>query len=369
MMAAVCGINLWTSLSLFSVLVVANRVDNGQRREYACEVSAMKSLKGTINSVWTIVVMGDDDKSVLVLLNVLKNNCLTHGDYSSCVVDSADPRGSRVRVLVADLREGEHRKYGCDVKAFTARGQTSEFSRFIVVSRPRLEVHQFRGFPSLQEVECSGRELGAEVDLLSLSIYRVGEQGSLGTLHVIKNSCFTQSQYASCSLSPEDSRQSSVRVLVADLKDGESRQYGCEAVVINAKGKTNASVWIAAVRRRLSARHFKGLPEIQEVECRPENLQAGMKLLSLTLYRADDKSVLVLLNVLNDNCLTHGDYSSCVVDSVDPRGSRVRVLVADLPEGENRKYGCDVKAFTARGQTSEFSRFIVVSRPSELFLW
>ena len=90
-----------------------------------------------------------------------------------------------------------------------------------------------------------------------------------------------------------------------------------------------------------------------------------MKLLSIEIYTADDKSVLVLLNILNDNCLTHGDYSSCVIDSNQSRKSKVRVLVADLKEGESRRYGCDVKAFTARGKTTKFTKSIVVTRTSE----
>jgi len=95
-------------------------------------------------------------------------------------------------------------------------------------------------------------------------------------------------------------------------------------------------------------------------------MEADLKLLSLSLYRFSDKSILALLNVYTNNCLTHGEYSSCAIDKSDPRNSNVRVLVADLEEGESRTYGCDVKAFTSRGETTKTTKSIVVTRLSEL---
>ena len=110
-------------------------------------------------------------------------------------------------------------------------------------------MRDFKGFRSLQEVECTGRDLNPEMDLLSLSVFRMSDSAALGTLHVIKNSCFTHSDFSSCSIDLKDSRQSRLRILVADLSEGESRQYGCEASVINAKGRTNTSVWTVVVTR------------------------------------------------------------------------------------------------------------------------
>lgn len=116
----------------------------------------------------------------------------------------------------------------------------------------------------------------------------------------------------------------------------------------------------------LTSSTFKNIPEIQEVECWPGNMESDLKLLSLSLYRVSDKSVLALLNVYTNNCLTHGEYSSCVIDASDPRKSKVRVLVADLQEGESRTYGCDVKAFTSRGETTKSTKSVLVTRRSEL---
>ena len=52
-------------------------------------------------------------------------------------------------------------------------------------------MRDFKGLHSLQEVECTGSDLKPEVDLLSLSMFRISDNAVLGTLHVIKNSCFT----------------------------------------------------------------------------------------------------------------------------------------------------------------------------------
>ena len=116
----------------------------------------------------------------------------------------------------------------------------------------------------------------------------------------------------------------------------------------------------------MSASNFKDIPQLQEVECWPGNLEADMKLLSLSLYRVRDESVLALLNVLTNSCLTHGEFSSCTLDTSEPRKSKVRVLVADLEEGESRTFGCDVKAFTSRGESTKTSTSLVVTRHSEL---
>jgi len=112
-----------------------------------------------------------------------------------------------------------------------------------------LIVRDFKGLHSLQEVECTGRDLKPEVDLLSLSMFKISDNAVLGTLHVIKNSCFTHTDFSSCYIDPVHSRQSRLRILVSDLEEGESRQYGCEANAINTKGRTNTSVWTVVVTR------------------------------------------------------------------------------------------------------------------------
>ena len=107
----------------------------------------------------------------------------------------------------------------------------------------------FKGFQSLQEVECTGRDLKADVDLLSLSMFRMSDSSVLGTLHVIKNSCFTRSDFSSCHIDLENSRKSKLRLLVSDLSEGESREYACKANAINTLGESEISTWNILVSR------------------------------------------------------------------------------------------------------------------------
>ena len=113
---------------------------------------------------------------------------------------------------------------------------------------------------------------------------------------------------------------------------------------------------------------FRGFPSLQEVECWAGHLEAEVKLLSLKLYNVADDTLLAYLNTLTNECMTFLEYSSCDIDTSDTRQSRLRVLVADLKEGESRTYGCKTSSFrsTEEAKTSTWS--IVVRRNSELLL-
>lgn len=115
----------------------------------------------------------------------------------------------------------------------------------------------------------------------------------------------------------------------------------------------------------MTARDFKGIPSIQEVECWGEGLKPEVKLLSLKLYRVSDNYELGSLNILTKNCLTHSEYSSCYVNSSDTHKSRLRVLVPDLKEEENREYECKALALGPSGDGEEVVWSIMVMRPSE----
>ena len=105
------------------------------------------------------------------------------------------------------------------------------------------------GFHSLQEVECTGRGLKPEVDVMSLSLFRTTDKFVLATLNVFKNSCFTHTDFSSCYIDQSDSRKSRLRILVSDLEEGESRKYGCKANIIDTRGETTSSNWSILVSR------------------------------------------------------------------------------------------------------------------------
>ena len=115
----------------------------------------------------------------------------------------------------------------------------------------------------------------------------------------------------------------------------------------------------------MSVANFKGFSSLQEVECWAGHLPAEVKLVSLKLYALSDNSVLAYLNTLTSECITHGAYSSCVIDTSATRRSRLRVLVADLGEGEGRSYGCKAGTFRSGEEPKTDTWSIFVKRISE----
>ena len=115
----------------------------------------------------------------------------------------------------------------------------------------------------------------------------------------------------------------------------------------------------------MAVRNFKGFESLQEIECWAGHLETEMKLLSLKMYAISDSSVLAYLNTLTNECVTYGEYSSCFIDTVSTRKSRLKVLVADLAEGESREYGCKASVFRSGEEAQTTSWSIVVKRMSE----
>ena len=115
----------------------------------------------------------------------------------------------------------------------------------------------------------------------------------------------------------------------------------------------------------MSVRNFKGFSSLQEVECWAGHLETEVKLVSLKLYTISDNSVLAYLNTVTNECITHGAYSSCFIDIAASRKSRLKVLVADLKEGESRSYGCKASSFRSGEEPKTDTWSISVKRFSE----
>ena len=116
----------------------------------------------------------------------------------------------------------------------------------------------------------------------------------------------------------------------------------------------------------LRARSFYGLRHITEVECSGDGLPASADLLSIVLYDADTNRVLASVNYAERKCVTSGGFTSCLVDSVNSRNTRVRMLIDDLRAEEVRTYGCDVSIFKAGERSTYVSWSLAVERPSKL---
>ena len=118
-----------------------------------------------------------------------------------------------------------------------------------------MTVHDFLGFPSLQEVECSGGRVSRGADVLSLTLYKVPDNAVLANVKTFKNTCKTFSQFSSCTITPGDSSQSSVRTLVADLEEGESATLGCNVTIVQENGHPTVYSWSILVHRKSKWRY------------------------------------------------------------------------------------------------------------------
>ena len=117
------------------------------------------------------------------------------------------------------------------------------------------------------------------------------------------------------------------------------------------------------------SRVFKGIPSLQEVECSGRSLEPEMKLLSLQIHRLSDSKALASLNIYLNACVTLGDFSSCLIDSVDTHNSRLMVLVDDLSEGERRGYGCTVVTVKSFGTPRTSNWTLYIKRNSKCFCY
>ncbi|KAK7488929.1 hypothetical protein BaRGS_00019886, partial [Batillaria attramentaria] len=117
----------------------------------------------------------------------------------------------------------------------------------LTTSSRGMTVRNFHGIESLQEVECWGGALGAEVTLYSLKIFTIPGQEVVAFAQPFTNNCVTFAEFSSCSIDTSDTRKSRVRVLVPDLEDGESRTYGCNATSFKSFDHYKFSTWSLVV--------------------------------------------------------------------------------------------------------------------------
>ena len=111
-------------------------------------------------------------------------------------------------------------------------------------------MRDFRNISSIKEVECSGVTLRPEISLLSLKTFRVANNTVTAYLNTLKNECITLDEYSSCVIDSSSTRRSRLRFLVHDLKEGESREYGCTANSFKSLEDTRTWTWTVTVRRK-----------------------------------------------------------------------------------------------------------------------
>ncbi|XP_025101726.1 uncharacterized protein LOC112568586 isoform X14 [Pomacea canaliculata] len=118
-------------------------------------------------------------------------------------------------------------------------------------SRTGLSFHDYRNISSIHEVECWGGVLGDEVRVFSLVLFRSLDHSVLAYVNPLANECFTYGEFASCSIVSGDTRKSKLRTLVADLEEGEGREYGCNVTSFKSVAHLPTVVtWSVMVRRK-----------------------------------------------------------------------------------------------------------------------
>jgi hypothetical protein len=113
-----------------------------------------------------------------------------------------------------------------------------------------MTVRNFQGISMLKEVECSGATLSQEVELLtSLALFRPTDNTALVYLNFVKQECKTFNEYSSCSIDASDSKRSSVKTLLADLREGETLVIACNVTALQGIGHSPRFTWTIPVHR------------------------------------------------------------------------------------------------------------------------
>ncbi|PVD27102.1 hypothetical protein C0Q70_12253 [Pomacea canaliculata] len=329
-----------TRNSVLRILVAD--LEEEETRQYGCNATGLTAIGHSHALSWTVWVRRrSDDNKELAYVNPYTGECVTFHEFSSCRVDSSNTRNSRVRTLVADLEDGHSTVLGCNVTYFKSRENTQTVTWKVQVTVKRLSFHDYRNISSIHEVECWGGVLGDEVRVFSLVLFRSLDHSVLAYVNPLANECFTYGEFASCSIVSGDTRKSKLRTLVADLEEGEGREYGCNVTSFKSVAHLPTVVtWSVMVRRSMKSQFFRNITSLQEVECSGAELQSEVKLLFLKMIKLSDSSVLAFVNPQSHECLTYEEFSSCVIDAVDSKKTRLKILVSDLEEGESRLYGC-----------------------------
>lgn len=112
------------------------------------------------------------------------------------------------------------------LSTFTVKSDASFFSGGMIV-------RDFKGIPSLQEVECSARAISRPVLMCSIKLFKQSNNELLVKLTSSENTCKTYTEFASCTLiSSGDRRGSAVRTLVSDWSRGRSIGLGCNGTCV-----------------------------------------------------------------------------------------------------------------------------------------
>lgn len=105
----------------------------------------------------------------------------------------------------------------------------------------------FEGLPNVVEVECSGRGLGANIELFSMTLYSIVGDVVLASVSLNKNECGTSSSFSACFIDNKDPFNTRLKTLVVDLKSDEERNYGCN-ISMKSGGRPAILNWAVSAK-------------------------------------------------------------------------------------------------------------------------
>lgn len=114
----------------------------------------------------------------------------------------------------------------------------------------------------------------------------------------------------------------------------------------------------------LTARSFHGFDNIQELECTGRNLDAE-EIMAITMYSVSDDFVLASVQLLSRMCVTWTSYSSCTIIDASTKATKLKMLITDLKEDQDRSYGCNISSYRSGGRMHITSWVIVVKVQSK----
>ncbi|PVD27411.1 hypothetical protein C0Q70_12569 [Pomacea canaliculata] len=113
----------------------------------------------------------------------------------------------------------------------------------------------------------------------------------------------------------------------------------------------------------LTSGAFRREQSIREVVCTCEQLSPDIDVLFMMVYQVPSSRVLASFSYYKRECWNSDYFVSCVIDEADSRMSRLAILVADLPEGSSRAYGCNVSTMAPGGVLRVLSWRVDVVHP------
>ena len=116
--------------------------------------------------------------------------------------------------------------------------------------RTGLTSRPFHGFHNIRVLECTGRGLDAGVDVMSMVLFALARDRVVASVYTLKGQCSTsEASFASCRVDAGgDSRGTTLRALVTDLLEGQTRAYGCNVTSFRSGGRVEAVTWSLLVR-------------------------------------------------------------------------------------------------------------------------